>query len=180
MKRPYILLAGIAACAVIAAPASAATSTVTGSVTAGTLSVDTDPTEAFGVVLDGFDQLPTYTMPTTVTDATGSNAGWNLTISSTQFTSGAFTIPASASTLDVTIPDACEALSTCTLPTNTIAPSYPLSIPAGGSTVKYFNASANTGMGTVVNTPTVTVAVPANTHEGDYESTLTLTVDTGP
>jgi hypothetical protein len=75
MKRTYILLAGMAACVVLAAPASAATSTVTGTVTAGTLSIDTAAAPTFGVTLDGTDQVATYTVPTTVTDARPTAAG---------------------------------------------------------------------------------------------------------
>ena len=63
MKRLNILLAGIAAFAVLAAPASAANSTVTGTVTAGTLSIATSATPTFGVTLNGIDQVATYTCP---------------------------------------------------------------------------------------------------------------------
>src|SRR5690348_4373077 len=79
MKHFSILLAGMAALAVMAGPASAATSTVTGTITAGTLSLATSATPSFGVTLDGTDKTATYTVPATVTDATGSDSGWNLT-----------------------------------------------------------------------------------------------------
>jgi hypothetical protein len=49
MKRVYILLAGIAAAAVMAAPASAATSTVTGTISAGTPSIVPSASAAFGL-----------------------------------------------------------------------------------------------------------------------------------
>src|SRR4051812_47260957 len=68
--------------------ALAASATVTGSVNAGTLSISTSATPSFSVTLDGTDKTGSYTVPTTVTDATGSGAGWNLTITSTQFTTG--------------------------------------------------------------------------------------------
>ena len=128
MKRLYILLAGIAAAAVMAAPASAATSTVTGTISAGTLSIVPSASAAFGLTLDGTNQTATYAVPTTVTDATGSDTGWNLTITSTQFTAGAYTLPASASNV-TSVGNTC--LSTCNPVTNTIG--YPLAVPAAAT-----------------------------------------------
>jgi hypothetical protein len=66
MKRVHILLAGMAAFVVSAAPASAATSTVNGTVTAGTLSIATTATPTFGVTLNGIDQVATYNVIPTV------------------------------------------------------------------------------------------------------------------
>src|SRR5205809_4145578 len=77
------MLAGL-----VPAAALAASATVTGNVNAGTLSISTSATPSFSVTLDGTDKTGSYTVPTTVTDATGSGAGWNLTITSTQFTTG--------------------------------------------------------------------------------------------
>ena len=177
MKRLNILLAGMAAFVVPAAPASAANSTVTGTVTAGTLSIATAATPTFGVTLNGIDQVATYTVPTTVTDATGSDAGWNLTVSSTQFTTGSFTLATDASNV-TGVANSCVGGSTCTDPTNTV--SYPLNIPAAAPAVKYFSAPATTGAGKFTNMPTIAVAVPANTHAGTYTSTLTLAAVSGP
>jgi hypothetical protein len=177
MKRFHILLAGMAAFVVSAAPASAATSTVTGTVTAGTLSIATAAAPTFGVTLNGIDQVATYTVPTTVTDATGTDNGWNLTVSSTQFTTGALTLSTGASTV-TGVANSCVGGSTCTDPTNSI--SYPLAIPAAAPAVKYFNGAASTGAGKFTNTPTIAVAVPANTRAGVYSSTLTLSAVSGP
>jgi hypothetical protein len=180
MKRFYLLLAGIAAAAVLAAPASAATSTVTGTITAGTLSLAPSATASFGVTLNGLDQTATYTVPTTVTDATGSDAGWNLTITSTQFTTGSQTLATSASTV-TGVTNTCVGGSTCTAASNVIG--YPVTVPAAATpptAVKFFNADAGTGAGKFTNTPTISVAVPANTHAGVYTSTLTLAAVSGP
>ena len=40
------------------------------------------------VTLAGIDQTANYTLPVTVVDATGTGNGWNLTITSTAFTTG--------------------------------------------------------------------------------------------
>src|SRR5436305_11176911 len=90
MTRTRIVFAIAVAASLLAAvaPQSAlgASATVTGSVNAGTLSIATSATPSFSVTLDGTDKSGSYTVPTTVTDATGGGAGWNLTITSTQFT----------------------------------------------------------------------------------------------
>lgn len=173
-----------AALAAVAAPcALAASSTVTGTVNAGSLSISTSATPSFSVTLNGTDQTPTYTVPTTVTDATGSGAGWNLTITSTQFTTGGGspkTLSTSASSL-TGVTNSCVGGVTCTNPTNSVT--YPVAVPAATSppaAVKYFNAAATTGAGQFTNTPTVGVSVPANTLVGTYTSTLTLAAVSGP
>jgi hypothetical protein len=58
-------------------------------VNAGTLT-ESGPTSvsATPVTLNGDDQTTTYALGLTVTDARGNNAGWNLTITSTQFNDG--------------------------------------------------------------------------------------------
>ena len=178
-----LALAVMALLGVVAQAASAATATVTGSVTPGSLSIATSATPSFSATLDGTDQSKTYTVATTVADARGSGAGWNLTITSTQFTTGGGTpslLPTNASTL-TGVTNACSSGSTCVSPTNTTT--YPVAVPAGSSpptAVKYFNAGTTTGRGKFDNTPSVNVAVPATTDAGSYSSTLTLAAVTGP
>ena len=153
---------------------------VTGTVTAGTLSIDTAATPTFGVTLDGIDQVATYTVPTTVTDATGTDSGWNLTVSSTQFTTGALTLSTGASSV-TGIASSCDGGSTCTDPSNAVT--YPLAIPAAAPAVKYFNADATTGAGMFTNTPTIAVAAPCqharrrlleHAHAGRGQRSLSL------
>jgi hypothetical protein len=180
MQRIFMIVGALFAAVALSAPAMGATSTVTGTVSAGTLGLTTSATPSFSVALDGTDQTPTYTVPTTVTDATGSGAGWNLTVTSTQFTTGSQTLSTAASSM-TGVTNSCVGGSTCTNPTNAIT--YPLTVPAAATppaAVKYFNASANTGRGKFTNTPTVSVSVPANTLAGTYSSTLTLAAVSGP
>src|SRR5947209_17948550 len=184
--RTKTLLAGVGAClvaAISAAPALGASSAVTGTISAGTLSIATSASPTFSVTLNGTDQTASYTVPTTVTDATGSGLGWNLTITSTQFTTGGGspqTLSTSASSV-TGVSNSCAGGVTCTSPTNSI--SYPVAVPAGSTppaAVKYFNAAAATGEGQFTNTPSVSVSVPANTYAGSYTSTLTLAAVSGP
>src|SRR5205807_1115175 len=79
------------------------TATVNATVTAGaTLSVAGNGTPSFSLTLNGDDQTKTYTLPVEVVDARGlaASGGWNLTVTSTQFSDGAgHSIPAAASTI---------------------------------------------------------------------------------
>src|SRR3954462_10569887 len=160
MTRTRIISAIAAAASLLAAlaPQSAlgASATVTGSVNAGTLSISTSATPSFSVTLDGTDKTGSYTVPTTVTDATGSGAGWNLTITSTQFTTGGGS-PHTLSTGASPLPGVTNSRvggATLAHPTNS-TPS-PVAVPAGPSpptAVKYFNSATNTGQGQFTNTP---------------------------
>ncbi len=124
-------------------------------------------------------------MRTTVVPDTrngSSTVGWTLTITSTQLSTGGATprtLASTASTITA-VSTACQ--SGCTTnPINAIG--YPLTVPAGAtapSPVKFFNAAANTGIGTFTITPTIRVMLPADTYDGTYTSTLTTTLVSGP
>ncbi|HEX3455133.1 MAG TPA: WxL domain-containing protein [Gaiellaceae bacterium] len=118
----------------------------------------------------------------TVLDATGSGSGWNVTVTSTTFTTGGGSPHLLSTTASnaTGVSSSC-ATGTCTNPTNSIT--YPLGVPAGSSAptaVKLFNAAANTGMGNFTITPTISVSIPANTYAGTYTSTVTVAVVSGP
>jgi WxL domain surface cell wall-binding len=186
MKRKFVsasVLAVVAA-GVVAVGAWADSAPVTATVTAGTLSESTSATPGFSVTLNGSDQTASYTVPITLIDSRGSGAGWNLTVTSTQFSTGGGspnTLPTSASAI-TGANSSCNAGSSCTNPTNSVT--YPpLGLPAGSTpptAVKFFNAATNTGMGKFTITPTVQVTVPANAYAGTYSSTITLAVVSGP
>src|SRR3954469_5741094 len=131
MKRTALAACAVAAAAAIAPPpAFPPTAPVTANINAGSLSIATSATPSFSVTLDGTDKTGSYTVPTTVTDATGSNAGWNLTITSTEFTTGSVTLADDASSI-TGVTNTCA--TTCTAATATGAISYPVGIPAGAS-----------------------------------------------
>jgi len=146
----------------------------------GPTSVSANP-----ITLNGTDQTATYTMDIAVVDDTGSGSGWNLTVTSTTFSTGNCTstghnLSASASTV-TGVAMAQNGAGTYTNPTNSV--SYPFSVPAActaPTAVKLFNAAANTGLGHFKLTPTVNIAIPANTYAGTYTSTVTLAIVTGP
>ena len=166
-----------------AGAALADSGTASSAITGGTLTETMAAPTMQAATLNGTDTSLTLTMPITVDDATGSGTGWNVTITSTQFTTGGgtpHTLATTAASVSA-IAAACAAGSTCTLPTNAIT--YPLTIPAAATAptaVKLYNAAANTGMGKVTLTPTIAVSLPANSYAGTYSSTITMAIVSGP
>jgi hypothetical protein len=170
---------------VAALSARAATVTVNATVTAGaTLSVAGNGTPSFSLTLNGDDQTASYTLPVQTVDARGlaTGGGWNLTVTSTQFSDGAgHSFPTAASTI-TGVTSVCATGSTCTVPTNNVSNSN-LALPAGPgppAAVKFYNAATATGLGRINVSATVSVAVPANTIAGSYASTVTVAVAAGP
>jgi hypothetical protein len=180
-KRATTLLLPLFVVLATAAVAAANNITTTGTVTgAGSVSLSTGATASFSDTLDGTDQTVTYQLPLTVVDARGTGGGWNMTVTSTQFTTGTRTLATSASSM-TTVASACNAGSTCTSPTNALT--LPIAVPAGvtaPTAVKFFNSAANTGMGAFTVTPTVSVTIPGNAYAGSYASTVTVAIAAGP
>lgn len=179
--RALLAISVMAALAIGAAlPVLADSSSGTATVTAGSLTETAQATFSTSVTLNGADQTATYTLPITVIDATGSGAGWNLTVSSTTFTTGSHSLDPNASKI-TGVTSACAAGATCSNPTNNVSYTS-LTLPSGNSVtaVKMFNAAANTGMGKFAITPTVAISIPANAFAGTYNSTVTVTVASAP
>jgi hypothetical protein len=181
-KKLFVMLIAGVAMAALPTSAPAATATATGTLSGSTLSLTTSAAPTFSADLDSGDSTPTFTVPLTIQDTRGTGAGWNATITSTQFKTGGgspSTLPTNSSTLTGVV-SAC-ASGTCTNPTNAL--SYPIAVPAGSTAptaVKFFNAAANTGMGKFTNTPTIGVFVPQSSLAGTYTSTLTISIVSGP
>ncbi len=144
------------------------------------LNVTNTPTAV--VTLNGTDQTVSYTLTLSVN--TTLNLGWNVTITSTQFTTGTTpkrSLPTTASSV-TGVTAVCTAGQTClTMPQNSVT--YPVAVPAGNpapTAVKFYNAQALTGLGTFDLSTTIKVAVPANAYAGNYTSTITLAYVSGP
>ncbi len=135
------------------------------------------------VTLTGDDQTTTYSMGLTVSDARGSGAGWNLSITSSAFTTGSQSMSNTASSINATPAVACSSAGGhCTSPDDS-AIAYPVGVPAGAiapAPVKFFDAKANTGLGKFAITPVVTLSIPGNTYAGTYTSTVTIALNMGP
>lgn len=169
----------------IVAVAPAWGSTGTATLAAGSLTFAAPATVSFGATLTGLDQTATATQALDIADATGSGAGWKLQATSTAFcTSGnAHCLANTATTVQGPGPTAaCDALSTCT-PATHGAGLYPYTLPAAAvapTATTFFNATAGTGLGKQTVTATFTVAIPANTYAGTYNSTWTYSLASAP
>jgi hypothetical protein len=124
----------------------------------------------------------TYTMPFISNDLRGTEAGWNLYITSTTFTGSAGTIPAGASTIIGTTV-ICTVATTCSNPilTNTITGvvALPAALGTPPTAVEFFKTPASTGAGIYTVIPTITVVIPGGTLIGTYTSTIILTISSG-
>jgi hypothetical protein len=180
--RRALAAVAVAACLGLwpAVPSGATSATLT--VSTGTFGlVSAAPNVTLNDTLNGKDQTPTTTQALDIGDATGSGAGWDITVTSTTFTTGAVNLSTSATTVQSAPGVACDVGATCITATNSIA--YPYTLPAAGAAptaTKVFNAAANTGMGNQTVTLTWQVAVPASTKVGTYTSTWTITLVSGP
>lgn len=173
LTHPVMLLA-VACVGSLAAilPISAQAATASAELKAGSLAfVSSPPNVTFpNTTLNGLLQSLPATQPIEVGDATGSGAGWNITATSTTFTSGSHTLPTSATTIATAPALACASgAAGCVTATTTV--SYPYSLPAASTAptaTKMFNAAANTGMGDQTVTPTWKLEVPPATYAGTY------------
>jgi hypothetical protein len=133
------------------------------------------------VDLDGQDQTTTASLPIGISDGTGSGAGWQLDATSTTFTDGSDSLPASAVTVDTAPTVGCDQGATCVLAQNAV--SYPYVLPAGAAAptaTALFSAAAGTGMGDQTVTPSFSLDVPANAAAGAYSATWTFSLVAGP
>jgi hypothetical protein len=177
------------------------TDTGTLTFTAGTLTLTSPTALAWTATDTGLNQqvvdLTTAQQAYTVDDATGSGAGWHVTVSASQFTSttpvatlsGTTTLSTNgsvASQAATTAPTgACTVgAAGCTVPTNTTT--YPVAITTTAVTI--YDTAAASGLGSItVGLPGAAavgwwVALPANAvpSTSGYISTVTLEVITAP
>jgi hypothetical protein len=191
--------------AAVGPPAVAATTCAaagTATLTAGALTLTAPATLTWGTTLGGVAatavDTATADQTLTVDDATGSGAGWAVSVAATQFTSGANTLPdlgtfsvngsISTPTVGATPGAACTTTGDCTLPTSLTDPvSYPVAVTTGAAVtpVNIYTADALTGIGSIIlGAPGVPIgwwiAVPATALAGAYTSTVNLTITSGP
>ena len=180
------MLAGVAAELPAAAQGAATTASVT--VHPGILAfVNVTPTTTLSfpaTTLNGTNQTVTAALVFDVADATGSGAGWNVSATSTPFTSGSHSLPDTATTIQSAPSLVCDILPIgCTLASTLIG--YPYTLPAGStppSPTPIFDAAPGTGLGDQSFTTTWTLAIPANAVASatPYTSTWTFSLGSGP
>lgn len=150
---------------------AAALALAAGAVAALTLTLGTAP--SFSVTLDGTDFTQAFSFTMQVSGAT--NAGWNITASSTSFSCCTGTHTVNAPTLTDVAYNSCTG-GGCNAPTNSVT--WPIALT--GTAQKIENAAANTGKGTVNLTANLTMPISGNMFAGSYTSTLTLAIVSGP
>jgi WxL domain surface cell wall-binding len=141
----------------------------TANVTGGTLTATGSYTNAVATAtLKGSDQTASYALPITVTDATGSGLGWNLTISGSSLNcqSGVWLGKSNAPTLTQQFASAsgvCANQGVCT----NIASSNPVTTAFNitNQPTKFFEADTSSGMGIFTVTTTV-----------NYETTIHISI----
>lgn len=210
-----LVLGGIVSAAVTtagAADAATCTATVstpcvitgTADLGAGVLSATVPASLAWVATLTGVAQNVVDTVPGdqsyVVNDATGTGAGWHVTVSATTFTAGSNVLPdtgtfsttgsATSATATTAPSQSCSGgIGDCTLPNN-VATTYPVAVTTAASTptpVVVYDATATTGIGSVnigatggVNPVGWWIRVPGTTVPGTYTSTVTINVISGP
>ena len=211
-----VLLAGGIGAGVLAGAGAAQAASCSGAVAAGTTCTDagaltfsggsltlTSPTALAWTAPDnglnqGVVDTNTAQQSYVVDDATGSGAGWNVTVSATTFTNGTVSLPntgtfstnGSITSIVATAGPtaACTSGATCTLPTDTSV-TYPVALTTAATTptaFKIYDALVNTGLGSItIGLPGAApvgwwVAVPANAKPATYLSTVTLEVLSAP
>lgn len=180
-KISTIAVIGAGLLTALALPAAAFASAGTATIIGGSLSMSAPPTVAFSATLNGTNQTATSSQAFDVLDQTGSGAGWNITATSTTFTSGGDTLSTTATTIPSAPTVACDVSVTCTLASTNI--SYPYTLPAGPTAptaTKMYNAAAGTGLGNQTATGTFSLAIPGTTKAGAYTSTWTYSLVSAP
>jgi hypothetical protein len=157
----------------------------TADITLGSLSMVTPIGVGFSATLAGVDQVATTNQALDIVDGRGSGVGWNVTLTSTQFTTVALpvrTLPLTAAS-DISAVGVCDTGVTCTLGDTTLI-SHPVAIPAAAGTaptaVKIQTAAIDTGLGGQTWTHVMHLALAGNTKAGAYTSTWTYSLISAP
>lgn len=147
----------------------------------GGLTLSAPGTVSFpSTALDGTNRTATTNATLSVSDMTDTALGWNLTATSTRFTSGANTLPNTATT--ITGVSVTAGATNCGLPVAG-STAFPMTLPAGAvapAAAKIYSSTLGTGLGIANLAYTFALAVPANTKIGTYTSTWTFTLASGP
>ncbi|MGI8857005.1 MAG: WxL domain-containing protein [Thermomicrobiales bacterium] len=150
--------------------ATGATSSL--SLTAGTLGI-TSPPANFGYTgsLTGDVLTLTSSFAVSVSDSSGTGAGWNLQAQIGTLTSGTNTIPAANHSISGVSVSGVKGVG----PSNSVVTGQ---IPT--TMGKIFNAAANSGMGQATMAFNTQLTVPASALAGTYNTTMTVSIVSGP
>jgi hypothetical protein len=144
---------------------------------AGALSISTAAITFPGVTLNGLDQTVTGSTTAWQADGFGENQGWNVTVSSTDFSNGGSESIA-VSNFEIRLLDSNIVLVSGSdkLPASTQTAFAALS----GTPLKIASAANGRGKGIYDLTPDFQLTVPGETSPGNFTATVTVSVATGP
>jgi Copper binding proteins, plastocyanin/azurin family len=156
-------------------PAGAETVDIT--ILGGTLYVETTAVDFGELTRMGLSQIiDTVADHWHAGDATGTGNGWNLTIGSSEFVSGANTIPVDGTDNFKLLIDHIMIEDGNEHPASQVMSYQPLS----ATPLKVLSAAVGEGMGEYHFEPELRLNVPAETYAGDYQALLTVTMNAGP
>jgi hypothetical protein len=133
--------------------------------------------------LNGTDQTVSYTLTLDLNNTTNLQ-GWQLTITSTRFTTASaptHTLPASASSI-AGVTAVCQSGQICAAMPVNIMTGYPIAVPAGNpapTPVTFYDIQSGSGLGDFTISVMIHIRVPATAYKGDYTSTITLAFISG-
>lgn len=174
-KNLYSLVTAAALSLMVVAPALAADQ-ATATVTGGSLSITNPLAADFDAKnITGVDQTTTAALDAfSVSDLTGTGAGWHVTAQAVTFTGVSHSLAPSSLTL--TAPTVASPDTTSPDPTIAAGP-YTID----GSAVQIASAALNTGMGKYdFGATTLTLSLPADVFADAYTSTVTISVVSAP
>ncbi len=152
---------------------------VTLEVLGGTLFVMAMAVDMGELTLMGRDQLiETHADHWHAGDATGTGNGWNLTVASSEFNSGANSIPVDGTDNFKIMIDGhhMEIEAGNEHPDSTVETFQPM----GSTPLKVLSAGVGEGLGEYHFAPEFSLNVPAETYAGDYDALLTVSINSGP
>ena len=177
--------AGILLVAALAGPAFAA-DTITQAITGSGLTASVGDVTLTSVAYQNAAHAVVGTMVLTADDSTGSGAGWNVTIVSSDFVwvgtaNGGFDIPAANLSLSSAAAPVMIAGQVVSVAAAT-GPQVPPTSPLGtlDTARKTLSATAAYGSGTYTQGLGITLAIPAMSRVGVYTGTLTTTITSAP
>lgn len=177
-----LVLAMVAAAAIVL-PAAAANS-VTQTINAGTRAASIADVSLGAVSYSHSSQSSTGTLVLTADDSSGSGAGWNVTVQTSDFVySGSFGgTDIAAANLSLTSASgatstAGEAVDVTGGPKTPAALVPPVALDTARKTLQ---ADATYGEGTYTQDLGVSLIIPAQSRVGTYTATMTVTVTAGP
>jgi hypothetical protein len=186
MRVAAIAATAATALAIGASPALADNS-VTQAVTAGTRSASVADLSLGAVSYSHSAQTSSGSMTLTADDSTGSNAGWNVTVLTSDFV---WSAGAGGAATGTDIPAANFSISSAAAPVATAGqavdatsgPKVPATSPVGtlDSARKTVQADAAFGNGTYTQALGVDLDIPAQSAAGTYTGTITTTIAAAP